>query len=310
MKAVVRASSEWGSCPSTMRLRLATNAALLLLAGVQPSSAWVRLNGIFTDHMVLQTPHPGLPPARIFGLAYTSEQVVVESSVGIPGGAVTVSPKKTGVSHWPRPLGAPWGNWSVNLDFGSVMPGKPFSITIRSKQNASDSTTLSDVVVGEVFFCAGQSNMKLTVDATDDKDAEYAAAVELGSRARVNFIGGNLSLDGPQDSPNTGNWTLGSTTPDDNGTAIAQFSAVCWAHGRMIAEWLLKKHGDAAPVVGMVEVSVGGTTIHHWVPDYVGNKCNETGLLPNSGECVQYPAGWIYDGSVRSPFSRLYIDAT
>eukprot|EP01044_Picomonas_judraskeda_P039546 COSAG03_NODE_18994_length_344_cov_1.020408_1_plen_114_part_11 len=80
--------------------------------------------------MVLQTPHPGLPPARIFGLAYTSEQVVVESSVGIPGGAVTVSPKRTGASHWPRPLGAPWGNWSVDLDFGSVMPGKPFSITL------------------------------------------------------------------------------------------------------------------------------------------------------------------------------------
>eukprot|EP01046_Picozoa_sp_COSAG06_P066606 COSAG06_NODE_16884_length_975_cov_1.374429_1_plen_170_part_10 len=170
-----------------MQLRLATNAALLLLAAVQPSSAWVRLNGIFTDHMVLQTPHPGLPPARIFGLAYTSEQVVVESSVGIPGGAVTVSPKRTGASQ--AGLGRwalrTWGNWSVDLDFGPVMPAKPFSITIRSKQNASDSTTLSDVVVGEVFFCAGQSNMKLTVAATDDKDTEYAAAVELGSRARV-----------------------------------------------------------------------------------------------------------------------------
>ena len=145
--------------------------------------------------------------------------------------------------------------------------------------------------------------MKLTVAATDDKDDEYAAAVKLGSRARVNFIGGNLSLDGPQDSPNTGNWTLGSTTPGDNGTAIAQFSAVCWAHGRMIAEWLLEKHGKAAPVVGMVEVSVGGTTIHHWVPDYVGNYCNKTGILPNKGECVQYPPGWIFDGSVHRPTS-------
>ena len=111
---------------------------LLLLLGAQPTSAWIRLNGIFTDNMVLQTPHPELPPARIFGLAYTSEQVVVESSVGVPGGTVTVTPKKTGSSHWPRPLEAPWGNWSVDLNFGSTMPKEPFSITIRSKQNASD----------------------------------------------------------------------------------------------------------------------------------------------------------------------------
>lgn len=151
-------------------------------------------------------------------------------------------------------------------------------------------------VWGEVFFCAGQSNMKLTVAATDDKDAEYAAAVALGPKARINFVGGNLSLDGPQTSPNSGNWTLGSTTPGDNGTAIAQFSAVCWAHGRLIAEWMQQKHGAAAPVIGMVEVSVGGTTIHHWVPDYVGNACNRTGILPSHGECVQYPPGWIYDG--------------
>lgn len=282
---------------------------ILLLGGsVQLTEAWIRLNGIFTNNMVLQTPHPGLPPARIFGLAYTSEQVVVESSVGIPGGAVEVTPVKTGSSHWPRPLDAPWGNWSVDMIFNTTsVPTEPLSITIRSKQNASDGTTLTNVVFGEVFFCAGQSNMKLTVAATDDKEAEYAAAVKLGSRARVNFIGGNLSLDGPQDTPNTGNWTLGSTTPDDNGTAIAQFSAVCWAHGRIIAEWFEEQHGAAAPVVGMVEVSVGGTTIHHWVPDYIGNKCNETGLLPSKGECVQYPPGWIYDGFVRSncPLYRL-----
>jgi hypothetical protein len=43
---------------------------------------------------------------------------------------------------------------------------------------------------------------------------------------------------------------------------------------------------------------VGGTTIHHWVPDYIGVGCNKTGILPSKGECVQYPPGWIYDGKM------------
>jgi lysophospholipase L1-like esterase len=44
------------------------------------------------------------------------------------------------------------------------------------------------------------------------------------------------------------------------------------------------------------QVSVGGTTIHHWVPTDVGVECNKTGLLPSKGEAVQYPPGWIYNG--------------
>jgi len=61
-----------------------TCCLLILISNACPAWAWIRLNGIFTDNMVLQTPGPGLPPARIFGLAYTSEQVVIEGSTGLP----------------------------------------------------------------------------------------------------------------------------------------------------------------------------------------------------------------------------------
>ena len=125
----------------------------------------------------------------------------------------------------------PWGNWSVNFT-APTNPG-PHTITIRSRENRSDVTVLRDVMFGEVLFCAGQSNMKLTVSATDDAAVEYARARALGARVRVNFIGGNLSLDGPQITPNAGNWTVGA---GDNGTAIKDFSAICWDHGALIAE--------------------------------------------------------------------------
>jgi hypothetical protein len=113
--------------------------------------AWIRLDGIFTSNMVLQTPHAGLPPARIFGLAYTSEQVIVELPAGMPG-PFTITPVKTGSNHWARPLDAPYGNWSVDLHLSAVAAAthytnnQPFSITIRSKQNHSDATILTNVV--------------------------------------------------------------------------------------------------------------------------------------------------------------------
>ena len=45
----------------------------------------------------------------------------------------------------------------------------------------SDKLTLSDVVVGKVFLCSGQSNMGLGVDGTFDAPAVLAAAGSHGS---------------------------------------------------------------------------------------------------------------------------------
>jgi sialate O-acetylesterase len=239
--------------------------------------------------MVLQIDDVGLPPVKIFGLAYTNETIVVEGSAGFPG-PFTLIPITTGAGHW-LPPGEPWGNWSVS--FPAPHHRGPYSLTVRSVQNKSDSTTYTNVMFGQVFFCAGQSNMKLTVSATDDAAAEYAAASALNDQIRINFVSGNLSLDGPQTSPTTGNWTVGGA---QQGLAIKDFSAICWAHGRLLTEWLNTNTSTAGTTVGLVEISVGGTTIHHWIPSYAGIECNRTGLLPNKGECVQYPPGWIYNG--------------
>lgn len=135
--------------------------------------------------------------------------------------------------------------------------------------------------------------MELSVGGTDNHDDEYAFAAQLQDKVRINFIGGNLSMDGPQISPTSGNWTPSGL---NNGTIIKDFSAVCWGMGRRMAQWFAQDESAAAPIVGLVEVSVGGTTIHHWVPTDIGLACNKSGQLPSAGEAAKYAPGWIYNG--------------
>lgn len=63
-----------------------------------------------------------------------------------------------------------------------------------------------------------------------------------------------------------------------------------------MTQWLAEDKTAGAPIVGLVEVSVGGTTIHHWVPTDIGISCNKTGQLPSKGEAAKYAPGWIYNG--------------
>lgn len=56
--------------------------------------------------IALQTPHPGLPPARLFGLAYTTETVVITGTNGFalpPNVAckTTHTPAAPMVASWP-----------------------------------------------------------------------------------------------------------------------------------------------------------------------------------------------------------------
>jgi sialate O-acetylesterase len=90
----------------------------------------------FTDHMVLQRNMP----VPIWGTATPGEKITV--SFG--------KQKKTTVA-------APDGKWMVKLD--KLNAGGPFTCTIKGK----NTITLTDVYVGEVWLCSGQSNMDMTV---------------------------------------------------------------------------------------------------------------------------------------------------
>lgn len=59
----------------------------------------------------------------------------------------------------------------------------PFTITLASTK--SGSLKLSDLLVGDVYFCSGQSNMELSVENTAEQEAVLAKANALGATLRI-----------------------------------------------------------------------------------------------------------------------------
>ncbi len=135
------------------------------------------------------------------------------------------------------------GSWKIWL---KAMPaGGPFAMQIRSgKQTLS----YSDVMLGEVWICSGQSNMELTL-----RDASGYHA-ELRNAARENIrhfkVPDKMSLE-PEKDLTGGNWVKA-----DTGT-IGDFTAVGYYFAKKLSQQL-------HVTVGLINSSWGGTQAEDW----------------------------------------------
>ena len=107
--------------------------AVLLLATVA-AHAGLALNGVFTDHMVLQRDIQG----AVYGTAEPGENVTVAFS----------GQEKSATADGD-------GKWSVKLD-AMKDSATPAIMTVTGKNRL----TLNDILVGDVWICSGQSNME------------------------------------------------------------------------------------------------------------------------------------------------------
>lgn len=130
--------------------RTARLLAVLWLAVAPAVRAETRLACVFGDHMVLQRGRP-IP---VWGWDE-------------PGQAVTV---RLGDSAPVTATAGADGAWRVTLP--SHDAGGPFDFVVVG----SSTIACTDVLVGEVWLCSGQSNMEWPVAATLDAEAEIAAA--------------------------------------------------------------------------------------------------------------------------------------
>ena len=208
------------------RIALVTALATGGFAVAGVASADVRLDPLFRDHAVLQRGRP-IP---VLGTAAPGEAVSVQfGELRAEGNA------------------GPDGRFSVEL------PAMEASLAPRQLVVTAPSGTakVSDVLVGEVWFCSGQSNMEWTVDASD----ESARAKELAPRVPIrSFKAPHVTAARPAgDVP--GAWRVAS--PD----TVGSFTAVGFWFGVDLARAL-----DLEVPIGLVDISWGGTRIEPWIP--------------------------------------------
>jgi sialate O-acetylesterase len=226
-----------------MRRRFAIAALLLFVFGVRSAQAEEAapkpfLHLLFTDHMVLQ--RDASDP--IWG--WTT-----------PGAKVTVNMNGKSAT---ATAGAD-GKWLAKI--GPIPAGGPFELTIAGPETVK----LTDVLVGDVWICSGQSNMEMGIQQVKDAPHEIETAdypqIRLFTVPK-NVSNKPLSVFGPLHDGKPA-WQDGMTkwlvcTPKNVLVgAWGGFSAAGYFFGRDL-------HHDLKVPIGLIHTSWGGTVAEAW----------------------------------------------
>jgi sialate O-acetylesterase len=209
-------------CPSRVSLFL---AGVVVLAPA--ASAVVKLPNILSDHAVLQRD----APIHIWGWADPGEAVSV----------VLHDQQRSAVT-------GRLGHWEVY--FAPEHAGGPYELRVA----AANTIVLSDILIGDVWFASGQSNMEMPLEGFPGNAVLNNADQEIKSADHPNIrllhIGQNSSNYPLPDQPDT--WRI--CTPE---TAIS-FSAVAYLFGREIEQ---REHVP----IGLIDSTWGGTPAEAWI---------------------------------------------
>jgi len=196
---------------------LALLAALLMASAVQ---AEIKPHALFSDHVVLRT-RDKIP---VWGTTDSNEKI----SVTLAGHTVSILPAD--------------GNWRVDLVGAKV--GGPYEMLI---EQAGSSVRIRDVLIGEVWLCAGES---LATSVRQSEGAEEA--ISEADNPEIRFFTVARLKDRGEASDVSGRWQVCSRQ------SVADVSAVAYYFGRD----LQKARGVP---IGLINLNVADTPIEQWM---------------------------------------------
>ena len=181
----------------------------------------VRLPKIFGDNMVLQRSSK-IP---VWGWASPKEKVTVSFNKQVK----TITADKA-------------GKWRIDLDAEEA--GGPYQLLVKGK----NSITISNVLIGDVWVCSGQSNMEFQVNGAHNA----AEAIKAANFPQIrHFEVAKSVASQPQADIKAGEWKVCSPATVANFTAVGYFFAK-------------ELYGQLNVPIGLIHTSWGGTHSETW----------------------------------------------
>ncbi|MCR5696321.1 MAG: sialate O-acetylesterase [Marinilabiliaceae bacterium] len=196
--------------------------------------ATIRTSKIITSGMVLQRNEP----IKLWGSA-DKDDVVTVSFVG------KNLPKRTDGKRLPKQFTAAVGsNGSWVVELPALKAGGPFTIRIADND-------ITDVMVGDVYLCSGQSNMELPVRRVAEAFRDEVAS-EANDNIRIVTIPKIFAFDAPKDDLPAVEWK--KLAPQN----VSEISALSYFMSK-------KLQRETGVPIGIVCSCWGGTTIESWI---------------------------------------------
>ncbi len=203
------------------------------------------VSNAFQSHMVVQRDKP----VRIWGW-------------GAPGETVTVS--FAGQSQKTKAKGDRF--WEVTLE-PVAANNSPQELSIRG---ANDTLKLENILVGDVWVLGGQSNMEFDLAKVDDGMLEVVSA--NFPQIRLLTVPRGKGFDSVKSFERLHEWSDWSKRHFKKGDwetcspeTVREFSAIGYVFGRRL-------HMASGVPLGLIDASVGGTTVETWTPEDVMQK--------------------------------------
>jgi sialate O-acetylesterase len=218
-----------------------------------------------------------LKPADIFGSSMVFQQKSAASVWGrsLPNAKVEV------VASWgakASTISDGQGAWKVAIK--TPKAGGPYQLTIKS---GKESVSLSDVLVGEVWVCSGQSNMEMTLAGWPPVDTIRNSAKEIGEAKHPNlrFITVERCFSADKQEGLKGSWKACSPQ------TAKSLSATAYFFGRQLQK-------ELNVPVGLIVTAWGGTAAEAWVaPEYIKQHPDYANVLDGYPKAIKQQEEYI-----------------
>jgi sialate O-acetylesterase len=217
----------------------ATILAQTVYENITQDFGGLKLAAVFTDNMVLQRNQP----IQIYGTANGGDTIEA---------TFKQQKKKVIVDQY--------GKWKISLP--ALTKGGPYEMTVESK---ATNIVLKNILIGDVWFCSGQSNMAFQLQNSENGSAEAKKAVANSSIRLFNAKAIRDTDETAWDATtliktNQLQFFSGSWSVCDSISA-KEFSAIAYYFGKNIA---LEENVP----IGLIQVAVGGSPIESWIDRY------------------------------------------